>query len=396
MHRRTFLTAAGGGLLSLADSTPPLRGGALQQALQISPTRSVVPVVGDGHWVWKKPPQDQTGYLHPRQYELKVGVELIGAGTAGQIMATTPAPVQVPGQEIDRVQVSKEGCQAALRQLTPEAGQLILAAPQIVKGQRIAAAAEYRLTLYKDYQGHTKDRFPAAQPNARQLDKALARSYLYDSPGIQARSDEVKDLARRVGGRHDHPWDRARAFYRWVWDNIRPQVAPYTSVTAALRDRVGDCEEHAAVFVALCRASGIPARLVWVPNHNWAEFYLQDESGRGHWIAAHTSCYSWFGWTGAHELVLQKGDSIAIPEKRRPQRLLEDWMQWQGARPQARWLAELRPLPGEGETDAGPGARTKDAKGEWVVTAAIAWIRCSATAPAPPARRSASRSADNC
>ena len=27
------------------------------------------------------------------------------------------------------------------------------------------------------------------------------------------------------------------------------------------------------MLVALCRAGGIPARLVWVPNHNWAEFY---------------------------------------------------------------------------------------------------------------------------
>ena len=65
----------------------------------------------------------------------------------------------------------------------------------------------------------------------------------------------------------------------------------------ALKERRGDCEEMAGIFVALCRHCDIPARLVWVPNHNWAEFYLTDDQGEGHWIPAHTACYHWFGWT---------------------------------------------------------------------------------------------------
>ena len=45
-------------------------------------------------------------------------------------------------------------------------------------------------------------------------------------------------------------YDKARAFYEWVWANIKGRPQIYTSVTAALKDRVGDCEERAAVFVA--------------------------------------------------------------------------------------------------------------------------------------------------
>ena len=85
----------------------------------------------------------------------------------------------------------------------------------------------------------------------------------------------------------------------------------------SLRRRTGDCEELAGIFVALCRSAGIPARLVWVPNHNWAEFYLTDHEGQGHWIPAHTSCYTWFGWTGVHELVIQKGDRLSVPHEKR-------------------------------------------------------------------------------
>jgi hypothetical protein len=162
-----------------------------------------------------------------------------------------------------------------------------------------------------------------------------------------------------------HPFEQVRAFADWVPINIKPQIGAYTSVTAALDDRRGDCEEMAAVFVALCRAIGIPARLVWVPNHNWAEFYLTDNDGQGHWIPAHTACYSWFGFNGAHELVLQKGDRVMLPERRKQVRLLADWTRYSGSAPKTRYTAELTPLAAEPDGDAGPGARLKDAKGEW-------------------------------
>ena len=116
-----------------------------------------------------------------------------------------------------------------------------------------------------------------------------------------------------------------------------------------------------------CRG-GIPARLVWVPDHNWAEFYLTDDKGVGHWIPAHTACYFWFGWTGAHELVLQKGDRLRMPDRgNRLFRLQEDWMQWSGRRPQVRYNAELSPLPATSGADPGPGARKKMSNGEWKV-----------------------------
>lgn len=189
--------------------------------------------------------------------------------------------------------------------------------------------------------------------------------YLGNSPGIETRSKQVAALLDMLRGEGDYPWDLARKFAQWVPKNIRPQIGSYTSVLKALETRRGDCEEMAGVFTALCRAADIPARLVWVPNHTWSEFYLTDGEGKGHWIPAHTACYFWFGWTGAHELVLQKGDRVRVPEERRLMRLLEDWMQWSGTKPDARYLAELDPLPPETGGDPGPGARRKIATGEW-------------------------------
>ena len=371
MDRRTFLAssavvAAGLTSRSFADDFPA----AIDSFAPQPPAFAVIPVVGDGKWIWTEPPKDQTGYLEPRLFELSIGMELQGTGNASGVMASTPVPLELPEQKVEDVRIRAEGCAAEIRRLAPEAGQLFLAAAGIARGQTILAQAVYTLTLFKQYHGYEQEQFPAKQAAPP---KEL-RLYLGDSPGIQMRDKPVKDLAAKVGGQLDHPWDKAKAFHTWVWENITARIGPYTNVLAALKDRVGDCEERAAVFVALCRASGIPARLVWLPNHNWAEFYLTNEQGEGHWIPAHTSCYSWFGWTGAHELVLQKGDNIRIPELGRPQRLLEDWMRRSGAKPEARYFADLKPLPPAEDAnapssttaDAGPGERSKSASGEWL------------------------------
>lgn len=359
MDRRQFLASTAVATLA----SPALLAGndSLQSFTAPSPTYSVIPVVGDGKWVWTEPPEE-TGYLEPREFDLEVGVQMQGEGTASSIKATTVVPISQPGQVVKPGEIQTQGCKAAYRQLGREAAQLFIAADGVVRGQVIAAMAKMRIQIFKEHRGFEKSMFPAEQSFSR----AMRTSFMVDSPGIQTRLSQVKKMAEEVGGQYDHPWDKATAFYEWVWKEITARRGPYTSVVAALRDRVGDCEEKAAVFCAFCRASGIPARLVWVPNHNWAEFYLTDVEGTGHWIPVHTSCYSWFGWTGAHEIILQKGDRIPVPEKRKDERLLADWMQWQGKRPEVQFFARLNPVPPEGSTDPGPGARNKDAKGEWV------------------------------
>ncbi len=371
MQRRDFLRrAVRGGALGGAIAGAPGLLDRLSSGLDwrsqpdlLPPAFSVAPVVGDGHWIWNEPPADQTGYLQPRTYSLSIGIELEAAGDADSVLATTPVPVAHAEQKIDDVHLETEGCEAVLRELAPGMGQLLVSAESIAADTVARAVAHYKLTLLKQFHNYQRDQFPAQQKPSAELRKA----YLQDSPGIQTSTKPVRTLAAELSAGLTHPWDKARRFAEWIPKNIRAQIGSYTSVTAALERRIGDCEEMSAVFVALCRSIGIPARLVWVPNHNWAEFHLLDSEGQGHWIPAHTACYSWFGWTGAHELVIQKGDRVLCPEQHKRVRLLEDWMQWGGRKPRVKYVAELTPEPpGEGE-DAGPGHRIKDAKGEWKV-----------------------------
>ena len=61
--------------------------------------------------------------------------------------------------------------------------------------------------------------------------------------------------------------------------------------------------------------------------------------------------------------MIQKGDRVTPVHEKVRQRLLEDWMQWAGKRPNSRFVAELKPLLPDDQTaeisaaDAGPGVR---------------------------------------
>src|SRR5205807_7243707 len=111
------------------------------------PSFAVIPVVGDGKWIWTQPPKDETGYLEPRPYRARVGIELVGTGYASGITATTTAPIECPEQKIEDVKVSTEGCQAKVRSLTDGSAQLLLSAPEIQSGHTISAVAEVELTI---------------------------------------------------------------------------------------------------------------------------------------------------------------------------------------------------------------------------------------------------------
>lgn len=360
MRRRTFLHCGVTAAFAAAAGRS-LCGWAAREIAFDTPTYSVIPVVGDGRWIWNRPPEGKTGYLEPRTFEVTIGIELQGRGEATEIRATTPLPIDCPEQSLDPPRVESPSCEADLRQLSPSARELAVYVPVLEPGQSVRASVTVRATLCKQFWAYDRDQFAEKQV----VPADVRRQFLGDSPGIETHAAQVRALAKELSAGLTHPWDLARSFAAWVPKNIRPRLGPYTNVVTALEKRVGDCEEMSAVFVALCRAVNIPARLVWVPNHNWSEIYLVDRDGRAHWIPVHTACYPWFGWTGAHELVLQKGDRVASPDRRKPRRLLEDWMQWTGTRPQVRYRAELVPLPPTSGSDAGPGARHKIETGEW-------------------------------
>lgn len=365
ISRRRFI--AGSVATTVASKFLPIGGKSFSRSqyheASICPhSFSIIPIVGDGKWISKDPPKEKSGNYEPREFDVSVGIKIEGQGLGRQICASTVAPVIHNEQQIKDLAVETEGCAARLVPLANTAGQLVLRTPAIAAGQVVSAFANYRVEISKSYMGHEQAKFPSVQIE-KKLPKNFKR-FTNNSPGIKVTSKRVKELFKTLVTSTMHPWEMAEKFYTWVWENIEGVPGRYTSVDDAIRTRKGDCEERACVFIALCRAAGIPARQVWVPSHMWAEFGLHDEAGEFHWIPVHTAAYSWFGWTGAHELVLQKGDHIRIPARKKTVRLIDDWYSMKGVRAKFSFTTQLTPVSKDGVAP-GPGGRVKLANGQW-------------------------------
>ncbi len=119
-------------------------------------------------------------------------------------------------------------------------------------------------------------------------DTAVAR-WLEPEPLIQSRDPRIVAEARRIVGTRDRNRSRAAELLtHWVYQNVRKEPAvSVPSAVQVLEARRGDCNEHTALYVALARSVGLPARtaagLVYLNGrfyyHAWPEVYL------GGWVA---------------------------------------------------------------------------------------------------------------
>lgn len=113
------------------------------------------------------------------------------------------------------------------------------------------------------------------------------------NPMINSEDSQVVTLAQRaLANVGPDPWERAQAITRWVADNVREKNFETAFATArdVARDLSGDCSEHSVLTAAMCRASGIPARiavgLLYVDElggfgfHMWNEVHIN-----GRWVA---------------------------------------------------------------------------------------------------------------
>ncbi|MDI6851437.1 MAG: transglutaminase-like domain-containing protein [bacterium] len=87
--------------------------------------------------------------------------------------------------------------------------------------------------------------------------------YLKPDPYIQSDDPEVVALANQITAGIKNPCRKVEAIINWLQSSISkvPSVTIPTA-TDVLRERRGDCNEHAVLFAALARASGIPADIV--------------------------------------------------------------------------------------------------------------------------------------
>ena len=119
---------------------------------------------------------------------------------------------------------------------------------------------------------------PIASAPAELVD-ALAASSM-----IQSDAEEIVTIAKREVGEGTTAWEAAQRLEHWVFEHIskKSMGVGFASALETCRSGEGDCTEHAVLLAALCRAAGIPARVlmgieylagIW-GGHAWNEVWI--------------------------------------------------------------------------------------------------------------------------
>ncbi len=144
--------------------------------------------------------------------------------------------------------------------------------------------AVIKVDVAAEIHGFDLDQIDKVKPRLEKKDNL--KRYLVHEAYLEKDAQEIIDVAKNIQGKDEIAL--LRNIMKFVGGTLRR--GPYDSKDRgalwALNVKVGDCTEFADLFVALCRAKGIPARVcegyvthdvqnVDTPKHNWVEAYTE-------------------------------------------------------------------------------------------------------------------------
>jgi len=270
----------------------------------------------------------------------RVGVSVTAAGGPCQgIVASFPVPVEWPEQEVKVVNEEVSPLVKMSEKVTDGVKQMVANIPQIPPGEEAKVLITYEITRRAIVA--PSDTAQYRVPETRKLDRTL-RPYLAPSPGIECRNGKIMALAKQLTSDKEQAWEKVRAIYDWVRKNVTQNHAANRGAAIALKDRKGNHEDMASLFIALCRAADIPARTVWIPQHCYPEFYLVDGEGKGQWFPCDVVGEPSFGGTSEGRPVLEKGDCFHNPTNPRERaRYLAESLTGAGGQPKVKFVRQI-------------------------------------------------------
>lgn len=273
----------------------------------------------------------------------EMGIEIESSGNASGVTAIFPVPIDWPEQKVKLLEEKKSDEVARIRTRYVDATKTCKIA--VVTIPRLAAGTTARATLvFEIKKSHITE-----PPNTSRfrISRAAARSqrqYLGSSPFIETTHPQIEAIATSLESDDQPNWENVESIFDWVRENIAYEFdEQIQTCLTALQNRQGDCEELSSVFIAICRAKGIPARAVWIPGHTYPEFYLEDPSGQGHWFPCQVAGGDHdFGRMPEDRPILQKGDRFKVPGHAQLQRYVRPTLQVRQATvsPTLKWILE--------------------------------------------------------
>jgi hypothetical protein len=262
---------------------------------------------------------------------LRVGAKIAARGGAvTQIHLLVAVPLECAEQEVELVEEDSSPHVGAVEFRDSDEGvrQMVIEIPELAPRQEAHAYATFEIRTRTIVAPKETATLVAPKKPAREL-----KRYLAASPFIDVNHRKIRAAIKAALAAQDKPvehsgaagdtgsagdggdWRRVEAMYDYALAQVKYKDGlDDKSAVQALTDGEGDCQSIAAVFVAMCRTAKIPARMVWVDGHQYAEFYLEDAAGEGCWYPVESAGTRAFGEMPIARVILQKGDNFRIPE----------------------------------------------------------------------------------
>jgi hypothetical protein len=251
----------------------------------------------------------------------RFGVKLVAAGAPiERVVVLMAVPLKCPEQEFRLLDedATQNVESVEYRQTDEGVRQMVITIRDLPPDQEAHA--------YSTFEVRTRTVLPPRETATLAIPKHLTRElkpYLAASPMIDVKDRRIraavdesqKTLAAKAGDTVTD-WLRVEAMYDYALQHVSYQLGDDKSSVQALADGKGDCQAIAATFVAMCRTFNVPARMVWVAGHQYAEFYLESAPGTGAWYPIESAGTRSFGAMPLARVILQKGDNIRVPERR--------------------------------------------------------------------------------
>jgi len=319
LDRRQLLLGTAGAAATMVSGLPFAR------AQQIGSTQEIGNSSDD-----RDPSSGETGgdsaavrYGSPQTQHWRIGLMLETPVHCSNVLATYAVPMEWPEQKVevvDRV-ISPLVRAWEARELPGGAKQVVLQMPRVPAGSSVEMTFTFRIERSRILGPESTEQLTIPQRPDREL-----RMFLGNSPYIDTSNGRIRAASRDLEAKEaENDWQRVEHIYDFVRDQVEYVEGELKNASQALRDGRGDCEEMTSLFVALCRNQRIPARMVWIPDHCYPEFYLEDANGNGHWYPCQAAGTRQFGRMDEYRPVLQKGDRFKVPEKRTPVRYVSEF-----------------------------------------------------------------------
>lgn len=278
------------------------------------------------------------GEAKATQYQAGMRIKAGGNSPCKGLNGTLPVPVEWPEQTVKIIKEDiSPGAQVTYRAIEGAVQQMVISVPFLPAGEEATVVVTYEIKRHA--------MLAPEKPTLFILPEKLSteeRLLLAPSIGIECRSTKIRTLAKDLIKDKGNAWEKVEALYDYSRNNVELKQSPFKGAMEALKDKDGDVEDIAALFIALCRAVNIPARTVWVPGTCYAEFMLADDEGKHHWLPCLMSGERSFGAMKEPWPILQKGDNFRVPENPKSMvRFVPEQLTGKGGKPIVKFIREV-------------------------------------------------------